>query len=227
MTWENGIFIINLKNYSETSGQNTIRIASEAEKVAKELDVRILISPPQVFLGLVSNNTHAEVISQHVDSELVGASTGYVIPEMIKEAKGIGSIINHSEHPIEISLIKPLIERLRNLGLMSVVCAKNIGELKDISTMAPDYVAIEPPELIGTKKSISSEKPSLIKESFEHLSSTASKSKLICGAGINSPEDIRVALDLGANGILAASSIVKAENWYSKIYELAEQFKVK
>ena len=91
--------------------------------------------------------------------------------------------------------------------------------------MEPDYIAIEPPELIGTKRSISAEKPTLISESFQYLQSSGIRSKLICGAGINTPEDVRIALDLGSAGILAASSVVKSDKWYEKIYELAIQFK--
>lgn len=219
-----GPFIINLKNYTEISGQKAIEITKKAEKVAMDLDLRIIVSPPQVLLGLVASKTNLEILGQHTDFEKIGASTGFVIPEMIKGAGGIGSIINHSEHPLNRTIIKKLIERLKELDLISLVCAKNLEELKLISELQPDFVAIEPPELIGTKRSISSEKPSLIKESFEHLSSTNSKTKLICGAGINTSEDVRVALDLGSNGILAASSIVKADNWYNKIYELAKPF---
>jgi triosephosphate isomerase len=224
MSQNKGPFIINLKNYSEISGHKAIQIANDAERVAIELDLRIIVSPPQVLLGLVASKTNLEIIGQHIDFEQVGASTGFVIPEMIKEAGAIGSIINHSEHPIDISIIEKLIERLRQIGMISLVCAKNLEELKRITALQPDFVAIEPPELIGTKRSISSEKPSLIKDAYTHLISNGSKTKLICGAGINTPEDVRVALDLGSNGILAASSIVKADSWYEKIYELAKPF---
>jgi triosephosphate isomerase len=224
MSQNKGPFIINLKNYSEISGHKAIQIANDAERVAIELDLRIIVSPPQVLLGLVASKTNLEIIGQHIDFEQVGASTGFVIPEMIKEAGAIGSIINHSEHPIDISIIEKLIERLRQIGMISLVCAKNLEELKRITALQPDFVAIEPPELIGTKRSISSEKPSLIKDAYTHLVSNGLKTKLICGAGINTPEDVRVALDLGSNGILAASSIVKADSWYEKIYELAKPF---
>jgi triosephosphate isomerase len=78
--------------------------------------------------------------------------------------------------------------------------------------------------LIGTKKSIATEKPSLITDSSQYLKSVANGPGLICGAGINSSEDIRIAIDLGSKGILAASSVVKSNNWYEKIYELASQF---
>lgn len=222
-----GPLIINLKNYAEISGQKAVQISLDAEKVARELDVRIIISPPQVLLGLVASKTTLEILGQHVDLEQLGASTGFVIPEMLKEAGAVGSIINHSEHPIGIDIIKKLIERLRNIDLISLVCTKNLEELRAINELQPDFIAIEPPGLIGTKRSISSEKPSLIRDSFKHLSSTASRTKLICGAGINTPQDVRIALQLGSTGILAASSIVKSDGWYDKIYELAEPFRAR
>lgn len=218
-------FIINLKNYLEISGQKALLITREAEKVSQDLGVRIIVSPPQVLLGWLSKNTTIEVIAQHVDSNQIGPSTGFSIPEMVRDAGAMGSIINHSEHPIDITIIADILKRMRTLGLVSIVCAKNFTELKEIGKLKPDYIAIEPPELIGTKKSISTEKPTLISESFQYIQSSGIGSKLICGAGINTPEDVRIALDLGSSGILAASSVVKSDKWYDKIYELAIQFK--
>jgi triosephosphate isomerase len=144
---------------------------------------------------------------------------------MVKESGAIGSLINHSEHPVDIITITELLKRMRSLNLVSIICTKNFNELKVVGKLEPDYIAIEPPELIGTKRSISTEKPSLISESFQYLDSNGIKSKLICGAGINTAEDVRIALDLGSGGILAASSIVKSDKWYEKIYELANEFK--
>ena len=220
-----GPFIINLKNYLEISGEKALLLTREAEKVSHDLGVRIIVSPPQVLLGWVSKSTTLEVVAQHVDANQIGASTGFSIPEMVRDAGAVGSIINHSEHPVELTMIADILKRMRSLDLVSIVCAKNFVELKEISKLEPDYVAIEPPELIGTKRSISTEKPKLIRESFQYLQSSALRTKLICGAGINAPEDVRIALDLGSSGILAASSIVKSDKWYEKIYELAVQFK--
>ena len=224
MLGRKGPLIINLKNYLEISGEKALSLTREAEKVRERTDTEIIISPPQVLLAWVAKNTKLSVISQHVDIQQLGPSTGFSIPEIVKDAGGVGSLINHSEHPINQESIRDLIPRLRSLGLLSIVCAKNLSELRDFSSMSPDYVAIEPPELIGSKKSIATEKPSLITDSFQHLKLVGSRSQLICGAGINSPEDIRIAINLGSNGILAASSVVKSRNWYDKIYELASQF---
>ncbi|VFJ15302.1 triose-phosphate isomerase [Candidatus Nitrosocosmicus franklandus] len=225
MSVTKGPFIINLKNYLEISGDKALAFTKEAERVSQKLGTRIVISPPQPLIAWVARNTSLEIVSQHVDFSPVGPSTGFTIPEMIKESGVVGSLINHSEHPIDINCIKEILKKMRSLELVSVVCTKNFNELTDISKLEPDYIAIEPPELIGTKRSISTEKPSLIKESSDYLLSNGVRSKLICGAGINTPEDIRIALDLGSEGILVASSIVKSDNWYEKIYELAKQFK--
>ncbi len=78
--------------------------------------------------------------------------------------------------------------------------------------------------MIGTQKSISSEKPFLISEAKNIIKKSNKRSRLICGAGINKYNDIKIAMELGAIGVLVASSIVKAENWYDKIYELASAF---
>lgn len=221
MNNQKGLLIINLKNYLETAGEKTIKISREAEKVSKELDTEIIISPPHPYLASTVKNTRLKVIAQHVDIKDLGPSTGFIIPEIVKEAGVIGSLINHSEHSIKFEEIASAVQKLRNLGLISIVCVKDIFELRKVMQINPDYIAIEPPELIGTKNSISSEKPYLIEDSSRELINGDKKSKLICGAGINNADDVRIALSLGAKGILAASSIVKAKNWYDKIYELA------
>jgi triosephosphate isomerase len=218
-----GPFIINLKNYTEIAGDNTIKIVKDAEKVSETLNVEIIISPPQPYLGLITKQTNLKVISQHIDLKKPGSTTGYYIAEIIEKIGAHGSLINHSEHELQIDEIKQSIEKLEKLNMTSFVCVKTIEELKEILSFKPDFIAIEPPELIGTKKSISSEKHSLIKECHNIIKGDQ-KSRLICGAGINEKEDIEIALENGASGILVSSSITKSNNWYSKIFELASAF---
>ena len=224
---KDGPLIINLKNYLETSGDNTIKLVKDAEKVSERLDVEIIVSPPQPSLALIAKQTDLKVISQHVDLKKPGSTTGYCVPEIIDKIGASGSLINHSEHPIEITEIKQLIEKLKELNLLSFVCVKTTKELNEILEFGPTYIAIEPPELIGTQKSISSEKPFLIRECKQMVNTKGQTSELICGAGINKNEDVKMALEYGAKGILVSSSITKASNWYEKIFELASAFKSK
>ncbi len=222
---KDGLLIINLKNYLETSGDNTIKLVKDAEKVSDKLGIEIVISPPQPTLAAIANRSKLKIISQHVDLKKPGSTTGYYIPELIGKVGAMGSLINHSEHPVEITEIKQLIEKLKELNLLSFVCVKTTEELKEIIEFEPNYIAIEPPELIGTQKSISTEKPFLIRECNQIVNVKGQTSELICGAGINKKEDVKTALEYGAKGILVSSSITKASNWYEKIFELASAFK--
>jgi triosephosphate isomerase (TIM) len=222
---KDGLLIINLKNYLETAGDYTIKLVKDAEKVSDKLDIEIVISPPQPSLAAIASQTKLKIISQHVDMKSPGSTTGYYIPELIRKVGASGSLINHSEHPVETTETKQLIEKLKELNLLSFVCVKTTEELKEVIEFDPNYIAIEPPELIGTQKSISIEKPFLIRECKQIVNMKDQTSELICGAGINKKEDVKIALEYGAKGILVSSSITKASNWYEKIFELASAFK--
>ena len=148
----------------------------------------------------------------------MGASTGYFLPEIAKSYGAVGSLINHSEHRIEMKHVARLVERLRNLRMVSIVCAREPWEVMEISVFHPDFIAVEPPELIGTGRSVSKENPAIITKSIE---AAGSRSKLICGAGITGKGDVVTAMELGSQGILVASGIIKASSWSGKITELA------
>jgi len=46
--------------------------------------------------------------------------------------------------------------------------------------------------------------------------------KLLCGAGIVTTEDVKRAIELGSRGILVASGIVKSRNWQRDIEGFAK-----
>jgi triosephosphate isomerase len=92
----------------------------------------------------------------------------------------------------------------------------------EMSVFEPDYVAIEPPELIGTGKAVSKENPAIISKSID---AAGSRTKIICGAGITDKTDVKAAIKLGSRGILVASGVVKAKSWSDKIAELASGLK--
>jgi hypothetical protein len=79
------------------------------------------------------------------------------------------------------------------------------------AALGPDYVAIEPPELIGSGVSVCRADPGIIRRSVEAARKVAPGVKVLCGAGIQTGECVRIALELGTNGVLLASSVVKAE----------------
>ncbi len=215
------MFVINCKNYEEIAGDKIIKFVKIAEKVSKKYKVKIAIAPPQHLIGLVANSSIL-ILAQHIDDSEVGSTTGFMIPELLKKSKVKGSLINHSEHRISSKEIEKLVLKLKKLKMISVLCVKNVSEARKYAKLNPNYIAIEPPELIGSGKAVSKEKPGLIIKAAEAVKSAKNNTKLLCGAGIVSGEDVTKAIELGSKGILVASGIIKAKNWDKVISEFAK-----
>ena len=215
------MFVINCKNYEEISGDKIIKFVKIAEKVSKKFKVKIAIAPPQHLIALVADSS-IPILAQHIDNSKVGSTTGFVIPELLKKSKVKGSLINHSEHRISSKEIAKLVLKLKKLKMISVLCVKNVSEARKYAKLNPNYIAIEPPELIGSGKAVSKEKPRLITKAAEAVKSAKNNTKLLCGAGIVSGEDVTKAIELGSKGILVASGIIKAKDWNKVITEFAK-----
>jgi triosephosphate isomerase len=218
------LFLINFKNYTEISAERTVSLALAAQKAAKTLNVEIVVAPPQPSIAIVKQSVDIPVFCQHIDDAEAGQSTGFFIPEMAKSYGAAGSIINHSEHRLSYVVISNLVQRLKQLSMTSVVCAQTPKEVAELAKLNPDFIAIEPPELIGSGKAVSKESPKIIQDSIKSAAQSSKYTKLICGAGIVDQSDVTAALQLGVEGILVASGIVKSNSWYEKILELGSAF---
>ena len=217
------ILIINFKNYPEASGEKALELSRDAANVSKELGVEIVLAPPTPSLAIVSRSVNISVIAQHVGIEKPGSTTGAIVAEMVKDVGGVGSIVNHSENRISQSVIEHTVNRLKELDMYSVVCARTPEEVNHLSTTGPDFVAIEPPELIGSGIAVSKSRPEIVTDSVSASKKANSKVRVLCGAGIVTGEDVAAAMGLGASGVLVASGIVKADDRLGKIRELAER----
>jgi len=209
------LVIINFKTYKQSMGSKGLKLARVCEQVAGKYKARIVICPQEPDLALFSRKVKIPVYAQHLDPEEPGKHTGFTIPAEAKAGGVEGTLINHSEHPLKLKEIKELVRLCRKYKLKSVICVPNLGMLKKIRVLKPDYIAYEPPKLIGGKVSVSEAKPDVIKKAVK-----LTKIKVLVGAGVNSHEDLRTALRLGAVGVLVASDIVKARNPRKELVEL-------
>ena len=215
------MFIINCKNYNEISGEKINKLANIAEKISKKYKIQIAVAPPHHQLASIKKSKLL-VFAQHLDDAKVGSTTGYMIPEIVKKSKVDGALINHSEHRISPKEITNLVKRLKKLKMITVVCVKNVWEAEKYAKLNPTYIAIEPPELIGTGRAISNERPELITKSLFVVKKAKNSTKLLCGAGIVTTDDVKRAMELGSHGILVASGIVKSRNWHRHIESFAK-----
>ena len=204
--------VINLKNYDEIYSKFSIDISKISESVVSETGVEIIVCPPNPVLYKVIENVSIPIYAQHVDDAKIGSSS----------INCQGSLINHSEKRIPINDIKKLIERFNELDLTSLVCAQSIEEVESIAKLKPDIIAIEPPELIGSGRAVSKVNPKIISDSVNTVNSIDKNIDVLCGAGIMTGEDVSIALELGAKGILIASGIIKSNDWKSIILELSK-----
>lgn len=216
--------MLNLKNYQEIFAKNALEIALEAQKISQEYSIDIIICPPNPLLYYLSNNIDLSIFAQHVDYAKVGSSTGAIVPELLTSIGVSGSLINHSEKRIPFNQIENLVKKFKELNLFSLVCAQTVDEVKLISKLDPDLIAIEPPELIGSGRAVSKVNPNIITESVNAGNSVNSNINILCGAGIMNADDVDIALKLGSKGILIASGVVQSDNWNQKIRELISAF---
>lgn len=214
------MIIVNFKAYDNAVGTQAVRLAKICQQVSlrSKIPVAVAVQPTDVYA--VRSAVKIPVYSQHVDAVGAGAHTGWLLPESLAAVKGYGSLVNHSEHKVPFSWIKQNVKRLRELRLRSVVCAPGPTLVKKIRSLKPDHIAYEPPSLIGGKVSVSSAKPSVIKTCVN----AAGKVPLLVGAGVHTAEDVRVALELGAVGVLVASGVVKARNPKTELQKLCQGF---
>ena len=206
------VIIINLKTYQEASGKNALDIAKIAEEVSNETGKIIIIAPPAPDLALIASSISIPVFSQHVDNVKPGNSTGFVPPEAAKASGAKGTLINHSEHRLIHADIDELITRCRTLGMITVVCTNNVAVSKAAAIHGPNYVAIEPPELIGGNISVTDANPEIVSGTVAAIRSISKGIGILTGAGVKNGRDVAKALELGTNGVLLASGVVKAKD---------------
>lgn len=205
------IIIVNFKTYPSCIGPDAVHLAKICEKVAFEngIDIRVAVCAPDIYP--VSKAVTIPVYAEHVDPYPLGRSTGSILPEVVKIAGATGTLLNHSEHQIPMSQLAESIKRASKASLTTVACADTPAKGKKIALMRPDFVAVEPPELIGGDISVSKAKPEVISKSVEEVKEKYGINLLV-GAGIKDRQDVVTAMELGADGILIASGITLASD---------------
>jgi triosephosphate isomerase len=192
------IIFVNAKCYQKATGQNAVELAKACEKFGALLAVQA------TDIYRVSSQTNATVYAQHIDTASYGSNTGAVLPEAVQQAGAVGTLLNHAENQLDMDTLSTSITRAKEVGLSVIVCAKDITQAKHIDSLGADYIALEIPELIGGDISIVSADPSIISEAVKAL-----PTPVLVGAGVQSGEDVRVAKQLGAQGVLLASAVAK------------------
>lgn len=208
--------VVNLKTYESAHGASAEALAEAMAGV--HTDARLVAAVSAFDLAaVVAAAPDLEVWCQHLDPIGFGSFTGWLHPATAVERGASGTLINHAEHKVSIEHVAMLLDQVPE-GFTVCACAADIEEARALSALQPDYVAVEPPELIGGDISVSTARPKVISDSVAAVAGTGVP--VLCGAGVKTRADVEKAMELGAAGILLASGVVKAKDPGAVLTEL-------
>jgi len=213
---------VGFKTYLEGTGDAALKLAKLCSRLAIECDVKLILTVQPTDIYRISRGVLTPVITQHVDAIRPGRHTGWLLPEAAKAAGAVGSFLNHCEKPLTMNQIKKTIERLHELDMISLVSARDIESIKEIALFNPDIIMVEPPELVGTGKAVTQVKPEIVTNAVKEIRKIDSDIRVLCGAGISSREDVKKAIELGADGVGITSFVLLANDQEAAMRDILE-----
>ncbi|SNZ04517.1 triosephosphate isomerase [Natronoarchaeum philippinense] len=209
--------LVNLKAYP----CDPIEVAEAAATVSDESGVDVGVAPQAADLSAVAE-TGVETWAQHVSPVEHGSHTGSTLAEAVADAGATGTMINHSENRLKLADIDGSLDAAARPGLETVVCANNPEQIAAAAALGPDAVAVEPPELIGGDVSVATADPEIVEDAVDAAAAVDESVDVYCGAGISTGEDVVAADELGADGVLLASGVAKADDPQAALEDLVE-----
>jgi len=217
------IVILNFKTYLESSGENALNLAKALEIVAIETGINMAAAPQASDIFRISQETNIPILAQHIDPISPGGHTGSNLLECMVESGINGTLLNHSEKRQELADIDEVIKQTKKNDIFSVVCTNNIETSVAAATLNPEFVAVEPPELIGSGIPVSQAEPEVVEGTVAKVKDVNEKTEVLCGAGISTGDDMKAAMELGASGVLLASGIILADNPKEALLDLVSK----
>ncbi len=218
------LILINFKLYPESVGKKAVTLAKKIANV-KSRKYQIAIAPPLLELEHVRSSVNIPVFAQHLDPDEYGAHTGSISAKEAKRLGVAGTLLNHSEHKLAWAQLKKSVAACKRYKLIALVCASSLHEAKKIAALRPDYIGYEPPELVGGKVSVTQAKPRVIKRAVDAVKKISHNTKIVCGAGVHSHQDLEKALQLGAEGILIGHAVSRARKPEKALREIVKYSK--
>ena len=214
------LVVVNFKTY-------TSALASAADRLGKQMaDVKTnarMVAVTSAFdLSSVSSIDGLEVWSQHLDPVGQGSHTGWLEPETAIARGATGTIINHAEHKVSLDHVRDLMEMLPE-GFPICACAADVTEARALAKLGPTFIAVEPPELIGGDISVTTADPTIVSDTVAAVKEVNPNVRVLCGAGVKNGQDVATAIALGAEGVLLASGVTKANDPQAVLEDLVSQ----
>ncbi len=214
------LIVVNFKTYATAYGEAAETLGRMMAEV--NTDARMVAVVSAFDLSEISSIEGLEVWSQHLDPVGKGSHTGWLEPDAALERGAVGTIINHAEHKVSIEHVANLMEMLPD-GFPICACAADVEEARALAKLGPTFIAVEPPELIGGDISVTTADPAIVSDTVAAVKEVNPNVRVLCGAGVKNGQDVATAIQLGAEGVLLASGVTKANNPMGVLQDLVSQ----
>ena len=212
------LIVVNFKTYQEAHGV----AAEELAVIMQDLETNArMVAVVSAFdlSSVVSAAPNLEVWTQHLDPINFGSNTGWLHPDTAVCRGAKGTLINHAEHKVSIEHIAMLLDSVPE-DFTVCACAADIEEARALSALEPNYVAVEPPELIGGEISVTTADPEIVSGTAAAIREISESVGILCGAGVKNGDDVFAAINLGTSGVLLASGVTKVNDPRSALNDL-------
>ena len=108
-------------------------------------------------------------------------------------------------------------------GFPICACAADVQEARALAKLGPTFIAVEPPELIGGDISVTTADPAIVSDTVAAVKEVNPNVRVLCGAGVKNGQDVATAIQLGAEGVLLASGVTKADAPMGVLQDLVSQ----
>jgi triosephosphate isomerase len=213
------LIVVNFKTYATASGQAAEALLEAMESVANGPATVVAAVSAFDLAMLAQGSRDVQVWSQHLDPVGLGGFTGWLEPQTALARGAAGSLINHAEHKVDLDDVRQLLEHLPE-GFPVCACAADVAEARALASLNPTYIAVEPPELIGGDVSVTSADPSIVTDTVAAVKAVNPSVRVLCGAGVKNGADVAKAIELGAEGVLLASGVTKADDVHAVLADL-------
>lgn len=205
------LVVVNFKTYASASGVEATRLLQAMERASSSKVTFVACVSAFDMSTCSSQAVNVEVWSQHLDPVGLGGFTGWLQPGTAIGHGAQGTIINHAEHKVDHNHVAELMSMLPE-GFPVCACAADVEEARALAALGPSFIAVEPPELIGGEVSVTSADPSIVSDTVAAVRQINPNVRVLCGAGVKNGADVAKAIELGAEGVLLASGVTKAQD---------------
>ena len=199
------LLIVNPKAY--LYGDEALQLARLADELAGSFGITTIFTAQHADLRLVAENTeNLTVTAQHMDPIAPGRGMGHILPESLVAAGARAVVLNHAEPALTLADLDATIQRAREVGLSTIVCADTDAQCRAVAHLGPDVMICEPTAAIGKG----------VMEEGDYVPRTTAVVKevdpsilVIQAAGVSRGDDVRRVLAQGADGSGGTSGIIK------------------